>query len=280
MAILINRDQIERHNISDHNVQFVIIRLDYTGVIDEDEFFLELVNNQEIDRNDYRRQEVYRNEMSIQLSAEDLQTISDSVRIPVNVLERMKMIRLAKTIMHNENKIEIVIDISRCFTCFTLQFNDIYPGLDVVLDSVKLVTDIIISQKHISVKRFGLRKNRIELFDDKDAIYRNLEKSVWGSKDNKYLSKPLFKDSMEVVQDLEDDSLLFNIKRIIQPIVFQENQRQGYRAILDIDAHCDDETALQSIKDYSRYVQKVNDRQFNLYKSMLTLDYLNSISHD
>lgn len=82
------KEQYTRNRVHDIHMKEIIIRLDYTGVRDG----MDLVKlfDKRFPKIFKRSQDIYNNEFSLSLRKDDLKDISESINVPINVIQKEK----------------------------------------------------------------------------------------------------------------------------------------------------------------------------------------------
>ena len=266
-----NKDEISREMVHDKKMKIIILRLDYIGVTD----LIALISAFEsvFSGSFSMRQEVYNNQLNVSLRAEDLNSISESLSVPVNVIRKEKLWRYSglKDVMCKTS-----LDISQYYLCLTIMCEDNYDGLDIYMPyferTVKAFKD---NNRYFRPKRLGLRKNRVEKFEEYDNIASTFEKSVF-CMDNFFscCEKHIVKNYIDVVRNTCSNDLQVNINRKIEPVVIDD--KEIYKTALDIDAYYQSEEILNSLP-IDQLLSNANNYEFEIYKSCMTQKYLNQI---
>ena len=83
-----SKAEIDRTKVHDKNMKIVIIRLDYAGVTD----LLDLIKSFDQTIKSFKqREEVYNNQLNLNIREEDIQTISKTLSIPVNIIRKCRI---------------------------------------------------------------------------------------------------------------------------------------------------------------------------------------------
>jgi len=268
---MINKDDIKRDMVHDKNMKIIILRLDYAGVTD----LSALISAFEgVFSNVFsKRQEVYNNQLNVNLRAEDLNSISESLSVPVNVIRKEKLWRYSEL---KEVTCKTSLDISQYYLCMTIMCENNYDGLDKYLSYFEGTAQAFKDNvQYFLPKRLGLRKNRVEDFKEYGLITSTFEKSVF-CMDNFFscCEKHIMKNYIDVIRNTCSNNLQVNINRKIEPVIIDGEDM--HKTALDIDAYYQSEEILNS-SPINQLLRDANEYEFGIYKSCMTQEYLNQI---
>ena len=263
------KDSITRAEVHDKHMKEVIIRLDYAGVSDVSE--LVKIFDKTFPKTFKNRSDVYNTEYKMTLSQDVIKDISDTVHIPVNVLQKEKIVRY--TGMRNVH-CNVILDISQYYLCMTIECDENYDGLDKYVECFKgSITAFSSRQDYFQPKRLGLRKIRVESKKTIQDFNKIFESFVLNIPNYSICQKDNLKSTyIDVIEDKTNKGLKFNICRSVG----RYDAKQGgvdmteYRAVLDIDADYKDEK-LDRISDL---LTQANLKEFEVYKSCMKEEFL------
>lgn len=261
----------ERNRLHDNQMKQIIIRLDYTGVRDGAD--LVKLFDRRFPKVFRRSQDIYNNEFTLSFRKEDLKDISDSIKVPINIIQKEKIVRY---IGMKDVACDVELDISQYYLCMTIKSNGNYDGLDKYIECFKGAISVFeTSLPYFTPKRLGLRKIRVE---DKPTIkdFENIfEPFVFNipqySIDDAKCLKLEYKDYIED----SINNIKFNIQRTIGRVVKQsvDSKTISYVSTLDIDAYYKSE----ELTNINSLLNKANLLEFEIYKSCMKEEYLRSI---
>ncbi|MFR9643778.1 MAG: hypothetical protein SNH57_00685 [Rikenellaceae bacterium] len=266
-----NKEDMQQENIHDTNMNIVIIRLDYVGVTDLSELLHEFDSN--FPAQFESRQEIYSNQLNVNLRAEDLNSISESISLPVNVIKKEKIVRYSEL---KGAVCKVTLDISQYFLCMTIMCENNYDGLNSYSSffhkAAQLFKDNI---PYFAPKRLGLRKNRGEYFKTFECIKETFESHLF-CLDYFYseCELPLTKKYSDTLNNRCHRDLFINLNREVR---FAKKEGEDvYATSLDIDAYFQNESTLKTIP-FAELLSEANLYEFEIYKSCMTEEYLNKI---
>jgi uncharacterized protein (TIGR04255 family) len=258
---------ITREMVHDKQMKIIIIRLDYAGVADLSNLIA--IFDETCPGAFSNRQEVYNNQLNVNLRTEDLISISDSLSVPVNVIRKERIWRYAGL---KDVVCDTYLDISQYYLCMTIMCNNNYDGLDHYLPIFEKATSAFRSIPYFQPKRLGLRKNRVENFDDYKIIASTFESHMFcldsfNSRCDVHLSK-------RYSDVIHNNNVIANINRAIELVSVEG--KQCYKTALDIDAYYQDD-AISNERTMAELLKVANEYEFDIYKDCMTEQYLNSI---
>lgn len=259
----LSKEQISRDSIRDIWMKQVIIRLDYAGVADLNE----LIKIFDLRINRFaKRQEMYVNQLGFNIRAEDLKNISDTLSIPIEAIKKEKIWRYSEL---NVGQCSTTLDISQYFMCMTIDCQHNYDGITEYIKVFKEVMEIFTSDiKYFEPKRIGLRKARVQKLKTLNDVANIFEPYIFCMNIAENLALTHDKFYRDIAKKV-DDSLYININRIIKSI----DDETAFNTTLDLDAY----TTNLDKKELSNIIDVANAYEFEVYKSCMTLNYLNTI---
>lgn len=267
------KDRFSRENTHDTNLKTVIIRLDYSGVSDIND--LVKLFDKKFPNEFKERHEHHNSEYNIQLSKEDIETISKTLFLPVNVIQRETIMRYHGM---KHGNCDVVLDISKYYLCMTLNSENNYDGIDNYISSFKGAITLFKEKiPYFRPRRLGLRKIRVESktslvgFKDifEDELFRH---HIYG-----YESPALLrKESLDCFEVAKFNHLRFNVRGLMNYGKDSDGTYQ-YTSSLDIDAYYT-EASLDN-NDINRLITTANLQEFEVYKNCMKESYLESIYH-
>ena len=263
-----SKDSIQRSDVHDTHMKYVILRLDYSGMQDVDalkkEFHKRYGGN-------FSKEEVgVLKSASLTFREEDLKAISKAVTASIRDIENGQIFRY-RGLKHVKG--DVTLDISQFYLCMTIGYHDDYEGLNKYLDSFKgAITTFKEKFSYFTPKRLGIRKCRVENFRQIQEIDRVFESFVFND-GNLPIGK--FGESLRVYRaSLSDDGeygIKVNVTRSLQPVL--SNGRNEIMTSLDIDAYVDNQNLLIS-RNINKIIDEVNNFEFKVYKMCMKEDAL------
>lgn len=273
MTDIISKEKFSRRQLHDTMMKQVIIRLDYSGITDLDDLVKKI---SDIERNFSKRTVVYNNQMNVNLRPEDIESISQSLSIPVNVIRKDKLIRYSG---FNRGNCDITLDVSQFFTCLTIYCDNNYDGLDNYIDVFVSSINKFRENKFLDPKRLGLRKTRVQYMEEVVDINKTYEDSVFCLHFFNEAEKFLYKKYFDTTKQ---NDIQVNIIREINLV--EKDEKLQYQTSLDIDAYYQfneqEPETIVSQKSIPKLLDLANNYEFEIYKRCMTQTYLNSIYHE
>ena len=266
------KERFKRGKIHDVNMKIVILRIDYSGVADTGEL-CKLFDKNFPDA--FRERNEYHNkEFNIQFRKEDVETIRNTLSLPVGVIEKESVMRYQG--LKQGGICDVILDISKYYLCMTIKCNNNYDGLDNYIDKFKgAITLFKTKIPYFRPRRLGLRKVRVEskarIEEFQDIFEEHLfNRHIYGYKSPALLRKE-FIDSFEIT---EFNYLRFNVRGLMYSGVTPDGDIQ-YTSSLDIDAYYNEASLIKS--DINRLITDANLQEFEVYKYCMNESYLESI---
>lgn len=267
-----SKDRFERNRLHDTNMKTVIIRLDYAGVIDNQE--LVKMFDKRFPSAFKSRQEIHNSEFTINLRGDDLKDISDTLSVPVSVIQRERVYRYQGL---KEVACAVTLDISQYYLCMTINCQNNYDGLDKYVEYFKGAISVFsVKNSYFQPKRLGLRKIRVEdksHIEDFNSVFESFVFDIPG-----YSLSPstnLKTEYFDYIECPNKDNLRFNIHRAVNRLEVRSEQSVNYiyKSILDIDAYYKSE----NLNRINELLTQANVEEFRVYKACMKESYLNSI---
>lgn len=263
-----NKAGIQRNQVHDNHMKFVIVRLDYSGVTDSTE--LVKLFDKKFPKAFKDREYVITREISLALRKEDLVSISEAVSVPISVIEKEKIVRYRGLINVPG---DVTLDISQFYICMTIKYNENYDGFNNYVEYFKgAITLFKEKVDYFSPRRLGIRKCRVENFTQLERLNAVFEPFVF-NEPNLSIGK-LGESLREYRSYLQNDNLnniRTNIIRRFMPIA--ENGERRYNTILDIDVYYRDKDLLIG-RDINNLIDEANQFEFEVYKMCMAENYL------
>lgn len=266
---------ITRLNIRDNNMRQVIMRLDFSGILDLKEITDTILYDETFRTMAPRLQEVYHNEMKVQLREDDLKVISKTLSIPINVIERTKILRFTGFQKSMDLKNEVTLDISRFFLCLSVSCRGDYDGFDKYAPIFTVALDLIKNNANFTPQRLGLRKNRVQNFDSIHEVFNVFQKSSFGVLSDMEIDYIAGKHYTDFYRFAEKRDLHVRNRREINLIRNEEQQKDIYQTILDID--CFYKGDYIEKEDIQNLLTIANEEDFRVYKYSMNPNFMEQI---
>ena len=256
---------IQRSQVHDTHMKYVILRIDYSGVTNSSKL---------VDLFDKRFPKAFRNrnwiaqrEISVAFRQEDLQAISKAVSVPINVVDKEPLYRYSG---FRQGQCEASLDISQFYMCMTINCDNNYDGLDNYLECFKGAVSIFKDKvDYFHPRRLGIRKCRVQDFDTIAAINNVFESFVFDEPNLQIGQTQSYREYRTSILDINQNKLNVNVLR---KRFFKTNDER-YRTSLDIDVYCQDDQLLND-DNINQLVRVANDYEFDVYKMCMTNNYL------
>jgi uncharacterized protein (TIGR04255 family) len=254
----------------------VIIRLDYGGVLDGSK--LAKIFAKTFPSDFREREEVHNDKYSIDLRADELKEISESLSIPVSVIERGITYRYKNL---RGSACKVTMSVSQYYLCMTIICEENYDGLNNYIKYFKgAISAFAKEESYFQPKRLGLRKIRVECRKSISDFNDVFENTVFREPDYSISATTKLKSEyFDFIECSDKDNICFNIRRILERLKDNNNVSPQfvYQSTLDIDAYYTfDETNMTS--KINSLLEQANDLEFDVYKACMRESYLKSIS--
>ncbi len=265
-----DKSLFSREKVHDKKMKVVIVRLDFAGINDLNDLIKVFERNGKV----FKKKKVMENrEINVSFREKDFESISRSLSIPVEAIKNERFVRYEGI---DSGMCDVSLDISQFYLCLTIKCEENYDGLTNYVapfkGAIKFFTEKF---DYFSPKRLGIRKVRVQKLKSLNELVNVYEPFVF-MPPNYNIKNPLTKKSeyFDVIVE-EEKALRFNIRRELGYMVDTTNT-PIYTTTLDIDAYYHEE-ALNSGK-VNDLINYANQREFEIYKECMSVDYLNFIS--
>lgn len=250
----------------------VIIRIDYSGIINIDDWMRQLLN---LGLNQSFSSFIDKNNNSITLNLNNPEEIAKALSVPVSEIRKEPV----KTFLNGtfgERKDKVAMEITSNFTTFVVDCNE-YTTIDDYLDYINnYITELKKNQTYTKIHRIGIRKiaaietseyNQYKEFFEEDQF-----KSVSYLPGNQII---VSENTDRFIN--QDKGLKANLTRRIRSLR-RVDGKYVFQFLLDIDGYVDEEIARDKdniINEFKEYTSKINNYLFFLFVQVATLDYFN-----
>lgn len=268
----------ERQDLKNNFLKKVIIRIDYTGILDLDlEETVKELKDILFNAGFKVFQQGYINEVNFEIR--DPEKIETQLSIPINELKKNKNYIFINNDLHQS------IQITKFFAFIDVNFGKYINFENYAKVFSQLVRVIKEKNKFIRILRIGLRKiNNCILFDiSKLGQYFNEKYFSNVPYDLVYKESNINLTNSQKLDTFTIKDMNVNLVRYIVQGMLQKESRQetGYQVVLDIDVYLRDETCFENILDsqenlYDKLVS-MNTLLFFLYLQMLKENFIQNL---
>lgn len=278
--ILYMAKNFSRYTMRANMLRKVLIRIDYDGVTDINEWIKLFKENRELSSYFQKYTKGVQNQATISLS--NMEEIAASRSIPLSTIQSEPLHRFSDAVFKEEDGIQredkVVMDVTSLFLTFSIDCVN-YKNMDVYIDFLNnYIKSFLENDKYIVIQRIGVRKLGGDVFRSIEDCSETFESSVFAPLDVANLDGGLI--DREYVDRIirNDDSVKVNFARRCRAIKTDDGETV-YQALLDIDGYVDNgliEKNNYRFPNDFEYVVKttINDYLFELYKLSVTEQYL------
>lgn len=258
----------------------VLIRIDYDGVTDINEWIKLFKENDELSSYFQKYTKGVQNQATISLS--NMEEIAESRSIPLSTFQSEPLHRFSDAVFKDEDGIQrddkIVMDVTSLFLTFSIDCVN-YKNMDVYISFLNdYIKAFLENDKYIVIQRIGVRKLGGDVFKSLDDFSETFEESVFATLDVANLNGGLI--DREYVDRIikNDETVKVNFARRCRAIKTDDG-KTVYQALLDIDGYVDKGLIEKNQYRFPELFEKVvknqiNDYLFELYKLSVTEQYL------
>lgn len=271
--ISMSKERFTRTNVHDTKMKKIILRLDYAGVMNTND--LVKAFDSKFPKYFKVRNLILNREVNVTLHKSDLEEVGKTLSLPTNIIEKSPVTRYID-FRQKEVACNVVLDIGQYYMCMVITCHDNYDGLDNYIEVFKGAVSVFKSKiDYFQPKRLGLRKFREEANSAIEEVKKPFESFICPI--NPYGINNFTTLNSEYIDSImsEDKKLKFNIHSRIK-LSKDEDKRDIYVSLLDLDAYCDNEELLSG--DINALLTEANQKEFDIYKSCMKETYLTSIS--
>lgn len=219
------KDKFKRSNVKTSILKRVIIRMDFIGLTD----ITGCVNRLKpiMDGNFKKFNPINNKNYNVELNALQNNNHPVNVNIETNTLYQFSDCTIGPS--------QVNFMLGPDFAYLEIACSEDYEGCNEYIDLMaNAIREIINLDSFISVKRLGLRKVDIVQFDDLNKMNSSIEEAIW---DNYILNRACFpvKKTYSDLLYQKDVKTIFNLKRIVQEIEFENTKK--YQYTFDIDSY-------------------------------------------
>lgn len=269
-----------RYTMRANMLRKVLIRIDYDGVTDINEWIKLFKENMELSSYFQKYTKGVQNQATISLS--NMEEIAASRFIPLSTFQSEPLHRFSDAVFKEEDGVQrednIVMDVTSLFLTFTIDCVN-YKNMDVYISFLNnYIKAFLENDKYIVIQRIGVRKLGGDVFKSLDDFSETFEESVFATPDVANLKGGLI--DREYVDRIikNDETVKVNFARRCRAIKTDVG-KTVYQALLDIDGYVDKGLIEKNQYQFPDHFEKVvknqiNDYLFELYKLSVTEQYL------
>lgn len=261
-----------RHSMKHNLLRNVLIRLDYTGITNIDNWVEKF---QPVMKNWFS---IYsrgvQNNMKANLTS--IEDIAENLSIPIDEIRKETIHEFTGWLKDGNN---VTMSISPYFMTINIRCNN-YTLIDAFLDLTSLfLKNMYKNNPYFNIHRIGIRKVNGKAFDTMEevlAIYR--KELFFGAEVDEEESLPIGREyTYRYV--LQDFSLKVNYSR--QYRLYNSIQgSQKHQVLLDIDTYidksCIDRKKYNLIEDSDKILKTINERQFKIFMESVQESYIHN----
>lgn len=269
-----------RYTMRANMLRKVLIRIDYDGVTDINEWIKLFKENDELSSYFQKYTKGVQNQATISLS--NMEEIAESRSIPLSTFQSEPLHRFSDAVFKDEDGIQrddkIVMDVTSLFLTFSIDCVN-YKNMDVYISFLNdYIKAFLENDKYIVIQRIGVRKLGGDVFKSLDDFSETFEESVFATLDVANLNGGLI--DREYVDRIikNDETVKVNFARRCRAIKTDDG-KTVYQALLDIDGYVDKGLIEKNQYRFPELFEKVvknqiNDYLFELYNLSVTEQYL------
>ena len=269
-----------RYTMRANMLRKVLIRIDYDGVTDINEWIKLFKENRELSSYFQKYTKGVQNQATISLS--NMEEIAASRSIPLSTFQSEPLHRFSDAVFKEEDGVQrednIVMDVTSLFLTFSIDCVNC-KNMDVYISFLNnYIKAFLENDKYIVIQRIGVRKLGGDVFKSLDDFSETFEESVFATPDVANLRGGLI--DREYVDRIikNDETVKVNFARRCRAIKTDDG-KTVYQALLDIDGYVDKGLIEKNQYQFPIHFEKVvknqiNDYLFELYKLSVTEQYL------
>ena len=258
----------------------VLIRIDYDGVTDINEWIKTFKGNKELSSHFRNYTKGVQNRATLAFS--NMEEVAASRSIPLSAFQSEFLHRFSDGVFKEEGgqarEDVVVMDVTSLFLTFSIDCVN-YKNMDVYINFLSnYINEFLENDKYIVIQRIGVRKLGGDVFRSFSEFSGTFEKSIFATPDVANLGGDLM--DREYVDRIirRDESVKVNFARRCRTISAKDGDIV-YQALLDIDGYVDkrliERNNYKFPSDFVNVVKnKINEYLFELYKQSVTEHYL------
>ena len=272
------KSQYDRYSLKENQLKKILIRVDYSGVTTIDNW-IESIKADFTKPYFDRYVKRIRNNATMDFS--NLEEIARTLSIPISEIIK-EPIHTFSDSKFKDQEDKVVLDITSLYSALSIEcihYKCINPYIEFVS---KLIENLLASDSYIQIKRIGIRKiggcefedmNTVYNVYEKDVVFCNLIDEADIEMANREYTDRFFK---------KEEQIKVNYTRLCRNIKIKGTDKT--QVILDMDGYVDEELINQNSYQFPRDIHtvlfdKINNYLFELFKSSVTLNYLERHGH-
>jgi len=267
-----NKSEFNRHNLKDNFLKQVLFRIDYNGIVDITPIISAFNNEFKPKIDSYET--TFHNRIDLDLQS--LEDISETLAVPVKVLEKQTIHRYALKTSGNS---DVTLDISRFYTTLTVKCKD-YTIIDEYMNFLNnFILFMFKENNFFEIQRVALRKLGEIVVANYNDLFSVFEKDVFCSNAalNDLYSTSMLNNLSVIRPNGKDETVNYN-RRIQEGYVTDVDGKESkaYQAVLDMDCFLKDDS-LDSVNESNNaadILKNMNNILFFVYLLSVTYDYL------
>lgn len=272
-----------RYTMRANMLKKVLIRIDYSGVTDINEWIKEFKANADLSSHFCKYRKEVQNQASFNIS--NMEEIAQSRSIPLKAFQSEPLHRFSEASFRGEGEEadredKVVMEVTGLFMAFTIDCIN-YKNMDVYIDFLcKYIQAFISNDRFIDIQRIGIRKVGGDVFRNLDEFAETFETNIFATPDVKNLNGLLIDREYHDRIIKSDGTVKVNFSRRCRAIPADDGS-VVYQALLDIDGYVDDSiiqgNGYKFPNDFENVLkEKINEYLFDLYKLSVTEQYLSN----
>ena len=270
-----DKQEISREQLKDNIMKHIIFRFDYQGMIDSTDFVK--LFQKEFNGKFKSYSKNTHNKVDIQLN--DIEDISNTLSIPVSEIIKQDIHVFSDNQFGSD---KATLNISIYNTILNIECVD-YKNIDEYLEFIiKYANFLFDNETYIALKRFGLRKIGINIYENFDSIHEDFEKDYFSFKETYFNNFSLYRNRIEEVLYNEETKFKINFIRLLDTgnVINHDTgeSKKAFQVSLDLDAYLDEEALITNNykQELPQLIKNINHNiLFNLFKNSVTIGFLN-----
>ncbi|MGN0282689.1 MAG: hypothetical protein ACI4B3_10405 [Prevotella sp.] len=275
--------KFSRYTMRANMLKKVLIRIDYSGVTDINEWIKVFKDNEVLSSHFGKYRKETQNTASFSIS--NMEEIAQSRSIPLNAFQSEPLHRFSEASFRGDNENQdrednVIMEVTGLYMAITIDCVN-YKNMDVYIDFLcNYIQEFIKNDRYIDIQRIGIRKIGGDVFCNLDEFAQTFETNIFTTPDVGNLNGTLIDREYHDRIIKSDGTVKVNFSRRCRAIP-ADNGGVAYQALLDIDGYVDKGIIKNKgysfpddIKDILQ--DKINDYLFDLYKLSVTEQYLKS----
>lgn len=272
-----SKNLFTRSNMRENMLRKVLIRVDYNGVTDIDEWILKFKKDNSLSSHFKSYNQDFQSRTSFDLS--NLGDFDVSNSFPLSRIKEPLHKFFESNFKDRED--DVLMEVSGSFLVFTITCKK-YINLDIYIEFLSEYFEKFLQfDKYIDIKRIGIRKVGGKEFNSITSIGKTFEKTIFGLNIQGIPKKKYELEYADRFFD-EEQNIKVNFSRRCRSIN-EKDRGTIYQALIDLDGYIDSSMITSADFDNPNYfkqlVTNINNYLFELYKISVTEQYLKTNSN-